>query len=138
MFPARLFFCCETAPRQNGETPLCRSDIVLNELCKADPEFVEKCEGLGVRYTNVMPAFDDPESGLGRSWKSTLDAETAGEAEARLNKLGYSYEWLNNDGLWVTTTVLPAVRSLHDGRKVFFNQLLAAHSILRGSLAMWS
>ena len=127
MFPARLFFCCETAPRQNGETPLCRSDIVLNELCKADPEFVEKCERLGVRYTNVMPAFDDPESGLGRSWKSTLGAETAGEAEARLNKLGYSYEWLNNDGLRATTAVLPAVRSLHDGRKVFFNQLIAAY-----------
>ena len=127
LFPSRLFFCCETAPEVNGQTPICRSDVVLRELREQDPEFVAKCEQLGVRYINVMPAIDDPESGQGRSWKSTLDAKDASEAEARLDKLGYSYEWLEDGSLRVTTAVLPAVRTLSDGRKVFFNQLIAAY-----------
>ena len=127
LFPSRLFFCCETAPDHNGETPICRSDIVLQMLRDQDAEFVRKCEQLGVRYSNVMPASDDPESGQGRSWKSTLDATNVSAAEARLDKLGYSYDWLDDGSLRVTTAVLPAVRTLSDGRQVFFNQLIAAY-----------
>jgi hypothetical protein len=33
---------------------------------------------------------------------------------------------LPEDNLRVTTPVLPAVRTLEDGRRVFFNQLIAA------------
>lgn len=126
LFPSRLFFCCETAPAVDGETPLCRSDILLQQLAEREPEFVEACERLGVRYSNVMPAKDDPESGQGRSWKSTLDSDDAKQAEARLEKLDYSYEWMRDGSLRVTTAVLPAIRTLVDGRRVFFNQLIAA------------
>jgi hypothetical protein len=41
--------------------------------------------------------------------------------------LGYSWEWLADGCLRVTTPVLPAVRTLRDGRKTFFNQLIAAY-----------
>jgi alpha-ketoglutarate-dependent taurine dioxygenase len=126
LFPSMLFFCCETAPEIDGETPICRSDVLLERLEKREPDFVAACEKLGVRYSNVMPAVDDPESGQGRSWRSTLDADTVAEAEARLEKLGYSYEWLADDTLRATTPVLPAIRTLADGRRVFFNQLIAA------------
>jgi alpha-ketoglutarate-dependent taurine dioxygenase len=126
IFPSRLFFCCETAAEIDGETPLCRSDVLLKMLQEREPEFVEACERLGVRYSNVMPADDDPDSGQGRSWKSTLDSNSVEQAEARLDKLGYSYEWKANGSLRVKTAVLPAVRTLVDGRKVFFNQLIAA------------
>ncbi len=126
LFPSRLFFFCEHAPDEAGQTPVCRSDVLLQQLEERDPAFVEACSKLGVRYSNVMPGNDDPESGQGRSWRSTLGVETAAEAEARLEKLGYRYEWMDGEVLRATTAVLPAVRTLVDGRRVFFNQLIAA------------
>ena len=126
IFPSRLFFFCEKAALSGGATPLCRSDLLLRALEQERPEFVEACERLGVRYTNVMPAVEDVESGQGRSWHSTLQAEDKKTAEAKLQSLGYSWEWREDDSLKVTTPVLPAVRTLADGRKVFFNQLIAA------------
>lgn len=126
IYPSSLFFFCEKAATSGGATPLCRSDLLLRALEEERPEFVEACERLGVRYTNVMPATEDVESGQGRSWRSTLQADDKQAAEAKLTSLGYSWEWRQDDSLKVTTPVLPAVRTLADGRKVFFNQLIAA------------
>lgn len=126
VYPSRLFFFCEHAPEADGETPLCRSDVLLERLAKERPAFVDACERLGVRYSNVMPGEDDPESGQGRSWRSTLGTGERREAEAKLNALGYQYEWADDDTLRATTPVLPIVRTLKDGRRVFFNQLIAA------------
>ncbi len=126
LYPAQLFFCCEIAPEADGETPLCRSDVVLSRLETEAPEFVRSCERLGVRYSNVMPGEDDPASGQGRSWRSTLGVQSQSEAEARLSNLGYAFDWLPYESLRATTPVLPAIRTLKDGRRVFFNQLIAA------------
>ncbi len=126
LFPSRLFFFCEYAPDEAGQTPICRSDVLLQQLEDLEPAFVDACSRLGVRYSNVMPGTDDPESGQGRSWRSTLGVESRAEAEARLDKLGYRYEWMDGEVLRATTSVLPAVRTLVDGRRVFFNQLIAA------------
>ena len=126
LFPSRLFFCCEKAPEAEGQTPICRSDVLLQELERRVPDFVDACSRLGVRYSNVMPAEDDPESGQGRSWRSTLNAPDRDGAEERLRKMGYTHEWLADGSLRATTPPLPAVRTLVDGRRVFFNQLIAA------------
>ena len=126
IYPSKLFFYCEQAAHSGGATPLCRSDILLQELTKQAPEFVAACLKLGVRYSNVMPNIDDLESGQGRSWRSTLSTEDKSAAEDKLRKLGYQWEWLEQDSLRVTTAVLPAVRETDNGRQVFFNQLIAA------------
>jgi alpha-ketoglutarate-dependent taurine dioxygenase len=126
VYPSKLFFYCEQAAISGGATPLCRSDILLQELTKQAPEFVAACLKLGVRYSNVMPNIDDLESGQGRSWRSTLSTDDKSAAEDKLRKLGYQWEWLEQDSLRVTTAVLPAVRENDNGRQVFFNQLIAA------------
>jgi Taurine catabolism dioxygenase TauD, TfdA family len=63
---------------------------------------------------------------MGRSWQSTLGAQTREQAEARLRSLNYSWQWLPDGCLRATTPVLPAVREVSPGRKSFFNQLIAA------------
>jgi len=126
VYPSKLFFYCEQAAHSGGATPLCRSDVLLQELEKQAPEFVAACAEKGVRYSNVMPNIDDPESGQGRSWRSTLSTDDKSAAEDKLRKLGYQWEWLEQDSLRVTTAVLPAVRETDNGRQVFFNQLIAA------------
>ena len=126
LYPSALFFYCEIAAQTGGATPLCRSDRVFDRLQREAPEFAARAEAEGVRYTNVMPAEDDAGSGQGRSWRSTLSVDGAEGAETRLGELGYSWEWLEDGSLRVTTCTLPAVRDVGDGRKSFFNQLIAA------------
>ena len=125
IFPSKLFFYCQKAAEEGGATPLCRSDVLLEQLQQECPQFLQDCREKGLKYNNVMPAENDPKSGMGRSWKSTLTAETREEAEARLSRLDYRWEWLDNDCLSVTTPVLPAVRDLGNSSS-FFNQLIAA------------
>jgi hypothetical protein len=126
IYPSRLFFFCEQAASQGGATPICRSDVLLERLAARNPQFVADCEAKGLRYANVMPPANDPTSGMGRSWQSTLRSETRDGAENRLRALGYTWEWLADGCLRATTPVLPAVRPAPSGRKVFFNQLIAA------------
>ena len=126
IYPSRLFFFCEKAADQGGATPLCRSDVLFAQMKQQLPQFAADCEAKGLKYSHTMPAANDAASGMGRSWQSTLRAETKEQAEERLRKLGYTWEWQEDGCLKVTTPVLPAVRDLPDGRQVFFNQLIAA------------
>ena len=126
IYPSALFFYCEIAPIVGGATPLCRSDWVFDRLATEAPQFIERLDKEGVRYTNVMPGDDDAGSGQGRSWKSTLNSAPREAAEEQLKELGYSWEWQSDGSLRATTPALPAIRDLGGGRRSFFNQLIAA------------
>ena len=126
IYPSKLFFFCEQAAASGGATPICRSDILLEQLQAEIPGFLKACEEKGIRYSQTMPAENDLQSGQGRSWASTLSAANVEEAEAKLKRLNYQWQWQSDGSLSVTTPVLPAVKMLQDGRKVFFNQLIAA------------
>jgi alpha-ketoglutarate-dependent taurine dioxygenase len=126
VYPSRLFFFCEHAADTGGATPICRSDVLWERLAAQKPQFARDCEAKGLRYTHTMPAAADANSGMGRSWQSTLNAADRAGAERRLKDLGYSWEWQPDGALRVTTPVLPAVRKLPNGRTSFFNQLIAA------------
>lgn len=127
IFPTYLFFFCEKAADEGGATPLCPSDELVRRLETECPQFLRDCAAKGLQYTNVMPSADDPESGMGRSWQSTLGVQTREEAEQRLADLGYDGRWLEDGSLRATTPPLPAIRELKDGRRSFFNQLIAAY-----------
>lgn len=126
IFPSKLLFFCEKPAETGGATPICRSDVLLERLAQDAPQFVHDCRCKGLKYTNVMPPQADLASGMGRSWQSTLSAESRAAAENRLRHLGYSWQWLEDGSLRTTTPVMPAVRDLPTGRKSFFNQLIAA------------
>ena len=126
IFPGKLFFFCRQAAEQGGATPLCRSDILFEQMQGQLPQFATDCEQKGLKYTSVMPSENDAGSGMGRGWQSTFRADSRQDAESRMSDLGYSWEWLEDGCLRATTPVLPAVREVSGGRKVFFNQLIAA------------
>ena len=126
IFPSKLFFFCQTAPAEGGETPICRSDILWERLTEQLPDFASTCLDKRLKYLLTMAGESDESSGMGRSWQSTFSAESREAAEARMNELGYSWQWQPNGDLRATTPVLPAVRDLGDGRFSFFNQLIAA------------
>ena len=126
LFPSKLYFFCEIAAEKGGETPVCRSDVLLDRMKEQMPEFVQSCREKLVKYSLIMPSIDDPESGQGRGWQSTLGVGTQEEGQARLAKLGYSWRWLDDGSLLTTTPALPAIKKSANGREAFFNQLIAA------------
>lgn len=125
-FPKYLLFYCEVPAESGGATPISRSDVLVDILNKERPSFVQQCERKGLRYSNVMPEADDPESGMGRSWRSTFNVDSKSAVESRLKELNYNWMWESDGSLRATTPVLPAIQSLEDGRRTFFNQLIAA------------
>lgn len=127
LYPKYIFFFCEVAAESGGATPLCRSDVLYQRLQDVCPAFADKCERDGLKYTNVMPGSDDPNSGMGRSWQKTLGVDSRDAAELRLAELGYSFAWQDDGCLRATTPTLPAVMEVSPGRKTFFNQLIAAY-----------
>ena len=124
-YPRRLFSFCEVTPSSGGATAVCRSDELFRRIQEEEPEFARNCETNGLLYTHVMPEDDNPQSGMGRSWRNTLSVDSKEAAEARLQKLNYTWKWDEDGGIRVTTPVLPAVREIPPGRKTYFNQLIA-------------
>ena len=101
---------CEKPAEEGGATPVCRSDLLFEELERRRPDFVRECEEPGLLYSLVMPQSSDPRSGQGRSWRSTFSRETREGAEESMRGLGDRWEWLPDGCLRATTPVLPAVR----------------------------
>ena len=127
MFPRWLIFHCEVAADSGGATPICRSDVLYETLLEECPRFIRDCESKGLEYSNSMPDTDDADSGMGRSWRSTLSVEDRESAEDRLRALRYRWEWSQDGSLRVTTPALPAVMEVSKDRKSFFNQIIAAY-----------
>lgn len=132
IYPERISLFCEEAADHGGATVICRSDDIYKQLVDFDAETTNKLESLGIKYTTVMPGEDRPESGQGRSWRSTLSVSDVASAEEKLKELGYSWQWLDDGSLKAQTSALPAIRTLKDDRKVFFNQIIAAYKGWQG------
>ena len=123
--PSKLFFFCHSAAESGGATPICRSDHLFDAIQMRKPELAKEFIDKGIRYTTYMPAENNSDSGQGRSWKDTLSVASIADAEAKLQDLAYSWQWLEDGTLEATSPVLPAVIE-HHGSKIFYNQLIAA------------
>lgn len=133
-FPSRLFFYCDVAPSSGGQTPLALSHLVYKRMRELHPQFVDRLETEGVRYTRVLPDGDDPSSAIGRGWQSTFLTEDQAEAERKARAQGTEVEWLEDRCLRTVTACLPAVRlEERTGRKTWFNSIIAAYRGWRDS-----
>jgi hypothetical protein len=132
IYPDSISLYCEKAAESGGETAICRSDSLYSALFAAEPVLMNKLEETGIKYTTLMPAEDSPELGQGRSWRGTLNVDTVEQAEEKLKLLGYSWQWDEDSNLTAQTAVLPAIRELNGGKKVFFNQMIAAYMGWKG------
>ena len=127
IFPNIISLFCEKTADSGGATVLCRSDVVYQKIAAAEPQLTAKLAEVGIRYTTIIPSGDNLDSAQGRGWQSTLSVETKDQAEEKLNSLGYRWEWQSDESLLAQTKVLPAIKSLDNGRQVFFNQIIAAY-----------
>ena len=123
-----LHLCCDT-PSQNGETAIVHSHTVYQRFQEIDPGYAETIEEVGVKYRRIMPDYDDPNSPIGRSWRSTFQTDDRETAESRMRTAGMEWHWRANGDLETITGRLPAIRTdERSGRKTFFNAVVAAYT----------
>ena len=126
IYPHRIFFFCKSTSEKGGETPLCRSDHLYDAIYHENEGLLKNFEKYGVIYNSIMSDGDELVSGQGRSWQKTLGVKNKNEAEIKLAQLGYEWTWMQGNNLSVTTCTFEAIKTLKDGRKSFFNQVIAA------------
>ncbi|MEE2644852.1 MAG: TauD/TfdA family dioxygenase [Myxococcota bacterium] len=127
--PAYISFFCEVAPQVGGETPIIYSPAICRRFREICPEFAQRVAELGVCYRRVMPAQDDPNSPIGRSWRSTFLCEEREEAEEKMRAAGMRWRWLEEESLETLSAPTPALRvDPRTGEEVFFNSMVAAYT----------
>lgn len=128
VYPRAVLFFCERPADVGGETPILYSPAVYDALKERCEPFLEKVEREGVRYMRVMTPHDRPHSAIGRGWRGTFGAASRDEAEGVLKRKGYGWEWGGDGEDAVLKEISPVLQAVHvagDGRKSFFNQLVA-------------
>lgn len=99
------------------------------------PEFVEKLKQLGARYIRTLPAEDDPNSPIGRSYKSAYNVASEEELEAKLVGMnGTTLEWNDDGSVRVMTQAVPAIRLVADHSQNYVFQYTFANSIIAAHL----
>ena len=117
-WPMRIFFCCEVAAAQQGETPIADVRRVWQRL---RPEVQEefRCKGW-----MLVRNFGD---GMSLAWQTAFRLEEAAELEAYCRGARVKWEW-KGEGRLRTWQVRPAVRR-HPvtGEEVWFNHVAFWH-----------
>ena len=110
-YPSKIYFYNEIPAKTGGATPILRSDQLYRVMAERYPAFIADLEAKEVRYTRVLPAVDDPQSPIGRSWTSTFLTEDKQVANEKARELGVSLEWLPDGNVKSVSGVLPAVKA---------------------------
>ncbi|GAV66339.1 TauD domain-containing protein, partial [Cephalotus follicularis] len=126
-FPSKLLFFCEVEAASGGETPIVLSHIVYERMKERYPEFVERLEEHGLKYTRILGDDDDNSSAIGRGWKSTFLTDDKSVAEQRAAKIGTKLEW-KEGGVKSIMGPIPAIRvDKSRQRKIWFNSMVTAY-----------
>ena len=72
-----------------------------------------------MQYVRVVPEVDDPESAIGRSWKSMFNVKTKEEAEVAMKAKGWTWQWLENGDCRTVSRLLPSTIVNSKGTKSF-------------------
>jgi len=131
--PQYLFFYCDLPSETGGETALIDSTLVYRFAADHYPEFIEKLKVYGARYKRTMPAEDDKNSPIGRSFYNTYQVTNQLDLEKKLSEIpGLEYEWTHDGSLTVTTEPIPAVKMIEQQHAhgiyqwTFHNSIVAA------------
>ncbi|MEH2165186.1 MAG: TauD/TfdA family dioxygenase [Nostoc sp.] len=119
-WPNKLYFCCITAPKEGGETPIADSRQILKSL---NPKLVEKFTIKQVKYIRNLHSGD----GVGVSWQDSFKTSDSSLVEEYNRKAGMDFEWKKN-GVLRISQIRPAIAiHPHTGEQVWFNQAEQFH-----------
>jgi hypothetical protein len=104
--PLKLFFYCDAAADQGGETPIALSHEVYTVINQRRPGLMATMRERGIKYVRVMTPRSDPALQHGRGWEDTYLTKDRGEVERLMGQLGQQGEWLPGGALRTESDVI--------------------------------
>ncbi|XP_066924147.1 dapdiamide synthesis protein DdaC-like isoform X2 [Clytia hemisphaerica] len=120
-FPQKIIFCCLSTADKGGESP-----IVFNRdlIKKIKPEVLNKFRAKGIRYSRNLKHRKNTDY---ISWQSTFYTEEEKEAEKKMSKEGFQWEWKANGDVTIWYQQPAFYELANSGEEVWFNQMTANH-----------
>ena len=119
-YPARLYFCCQVAPAEGGETPIADSRRILKKM---DAGIVRRFRAKKVRYERNLSG----DAGSGYAWQDAFETDDKRVVEAFCRESGVDFEWKANGGLRLSQTRPATAVHPATGEEVWFNQADGLH-----------
>jgi alpha-ketoglutarate-dependent taurine dioxygenase len=128
-FPHKLFFFCEVPAQKDGETPICLSNVIYEDIAEHKKEFLAKVLEHGACYIKIFHDKNVPGApNTSKSWQDAYETEDRAVVEAATTKMGNTFKWLPNGSFERHAIVKPAIRE-HPvtGKKAWFNNIHFSH-----------
>lgn len=116
-WPQNIWFYCHEIDCEGGETTICSSKEILNELSE---ELQNRLRNQGVRYRRVMGGLVD------LSWQEVFQTEDKKEMEKKCDELLIKYSW-DGDKLILENNGLGLINHPGNNQEYWFNQLNLFH-----------
>eukprot|EP00253_Pinus_taeda_P001696 PITA_01696 len=126
-WPSKLFFFCETAPPEGGQTSIVLSHSIPQRMEDRMPEFVRRLKKLGLMFKITTPAQNTRASFIAKNWQTALGTNDQSEAKKRAAEVMgcSSFECYEDGSADFVFGPLDAIRTFqgYRGRKVWFNTI---------------
>lgn len=126
--PSKLFFFCETAPPDGGETAIVLSERIVQSMEGRIPEFVTRLKEVGLVFKITTPASNSRTSFIAKNWQTALQTNDQSEAKKRaIEMMGCSsFECYEDGSAEFVFGPMEAIRSFdgYGGRPVWFNNIV--------------
>jgi alpha-ketoglutarate-dependent taurine dioxygenase len=120
-YPQQLYFYCQTAPENSGETTLGDSRRILSRI---DPKIVALFKEKNVLYERNLEAG----RGTGYSWQDAFETDDKEEIEEHCQKIEADFKWRPHNRLKIRQICPATGRHPQTGEEVWFNQAHGFHT----------
>lgn len=121
-WPARLYFCCVTAPQTGGSTLIADSRALLREL---SPDVLKQFEEKGVTYVRNLHGGQG--ATIGKSWQQTFETQQRSVVEQYCKDGDIEYAWKPDGGIRLIQRRPATAVHPRTGERVWFNQVDQFH-----------
>ena len=118
--PEHIWFFCETAPAEGGQTPIGHMKTLLEAL---DPDVVARFRDRGVRYIYNLHGG----KGFGRGWQDAFLTDDRSTVSAWLTAQQCAYTWNDDDSLHATLHAPGTRFEAETGDEIWGNQAANWH-----------
>ena len=134
-YPKRLFFGCEIAPQEGGETPVLLSSALFEKIESVLPVFIGTLREKGVRYIREVGSRRalDFNPDYQKSWEHIFGTDDRQEAELLARECGTEIvEWMENDTMKLVSQIFPGFfeDDRTPGKTSWFNSILLLHKAM--------
>jgi alpha-ketoglutarate-dependent taurine dioxygenase len=121
-YPAHIYFFCETAPKERGETIIGDARSILKAI---DPAVRERFSRKGLLYTShyhYKSQFMQVVNRFHKSWIDVFETESKAEVERLCHANDFQFEWHRNDWLKMQQRCPAVISHKQTNEDVWFNQ----------------